>query len=107
MSGHDIESRLASVRERVVDAATRVGSKPEEITLVGVAKRKPAELIVAAVRAGLRDLAENYVQEAAAKIPAVNAELGAAGLAGLDGKEVSRFRDPRELPPGGARRRSL
>jgi pyridoxal phosphate enzyme (YggS family) len=81
MSGHDIESRLASVRERIADAAARVGRKPEAITLVGVAKRKSAELIVAAVRAGLRDLAENYVQEAAAKIPAVNAELSAAGLA--------------------------
>ncbi len=78
---HDIEGRLASVRDRVADAALRAGRKPEEITLVGVAKRKCPELIVAAVRAGLRDLAENYVQEAAAKIPAVNAELSGAGLA--------------------------
>ena len=80
-SGHDIERRLASVRERIAAAASRVGRKPEEITLVGVAKRKRPELIVAAVRAGLRDLAENYVQEASAKIPTVNAELRSAGLA--------------------------
>jgi len=79
-SEHEIESRLASVRERIAAAAKRVGRKAEEITLVGVAKRKPPELIVAAVRAGLRDLAENYVQEATAKIPAVNAELEGAGL---------------------------
>ena len=78
---HDIEGRLASVRERIADAASRAGRRPEEITLLGVAKRKPPELIVAAVRAGLRDLAENYVQEAAAKIPAVNTALGRAGLA--------------------------
>jgi pyridoxal phosphate enzyme (YggS family) len=77
----EIESRLASVRERIADAALRAGRKAEEITLLGVAKRKRPELIVAAVRAGLRDLAENYVQEAAAKIPAVNAELEDAGLA--------------------------
>jgi hypothetical protein len=76
-----MEHRLASVRERMAAAAHRVGRKPEEITLLGVAKRKPPELIVAAVRAGLRDLAENYVQEAAAKIPAVNAELERAKLA--------------------------
>ena len=38
MTAHDIESRLASVRERVADAALRAGRKPEEITLVGVAK---------------------------------------------------------------------
>jgi len=80
-SSHDVESRLASVRERIAAAAARVGRKPDEITLLGVAKRKRPELIVAAVRAGLRDLAENYVQEAAAKIPAVNAELGNARLA--------------------------
>lgn len=77
----DIESRLASVRARIAAAASRVGRRPEEITLVGVAKRKRPALIVAAVRAGLRDLAENYVQEAATKIPAVTAELGSAGLA--------------------------
>jgi pyridoxal phosphate enzyme (YggS family) len=78
---HDIESRLASVRDRVAAAAVRAGRKPEEITLVGVTKRKNPELIVAAARAGLRDLAENYVQEAMAKIPAVNAELEGAGFA--------------------------
>ena len=81
MSSRDIESRLASVRERMAAAALRVGRKPEEITLLGVAKRKSPELIVSAVRAGLCDLAESYVQEAAAKIPAVNTELGSAGLA--------------------------
>jgi pyridoxal phosphate enzyme (YggS family) len=80
-SGHEIENRLASVRARIAVAATRVGRNSEEITLLGVAKRKRPELIVAAVRAGLRDLAENYVQEAAAKIPVVNAELVRAGLA--------------------------
>lgn len=80
-SSHDIENRLTSVRERIAAAASRVGRKAEEITLLGVAKRKRPELIVAAVRAGLRDLAENYVQEAAAKIPAVNEELEAAGFA--------------------------
>jgi len=81
LTGCDIESRLASVRERVADAALRAGRKPEEVTLIGVTKRKRPELIVAAVRAGLRDLAENYVQEAAAKIPAVNSELEREGLA--------------------------
>jgi hypothetical protein len=80
-SGGEIERRLASVRERMAAAALGVGRKPEEITLLGVAKRKSPELIVAAVRAGVRDLAENYVQEAAAKIPAVNAELERAKLA--------------------------
>jgi len=80
-SGREIEGRLASVRERIASAAARAGRKPAEITLVGVAKRKPPELVAAAVRAGLRDLAENYVQEAAAKIPAVGDLLASEGLA--------------------------
>ncbi len=78
-SDREIENRLASVLERVAQAAVRAGRKPDEITLLGVAKRKGAERIAAAVRAGLRDLAENYVQEALAKIPIVNAELRRAG----------------------------
>ncbi len=79
-SSCEIESRLTSVRERIAAAAARVDRMPEEITLLGVAKRKRPDLIVAAVRAGLRDLAENYVQEAVAKIPAVREGLDRAGL---------------------------
>jgi len=77
----DIERRLASVRNRMAAAARRAGRRPEEIHLIGVAKRKRPELITAAVRAGLRDLAENYVQEAAGVIPVVNAALRDEGLA--------------------------
>jgi pyridoxal phosphate enzyme (YggS family) len=62
-------------RERVATAAERAGREPEEIALIGVAKRKSSELIVEAVHAGLRDIGESYVQEATAKIPLVNAEL--------------------------------
>jgi hypothetical protein len=75
----EIASRLSTVCERVAAAAKHAGRKPEEISLVGIAKRKSAELIAAAVRAGLRDVGENYVQEAAAKIPLVNAELDRVG----------------------------
>jgi pyridoxal phosphate enzyme (YggS family) len=75
----EIAARLARVRERVATAAQRAGRKPEEIALVGVAKRKSTELTAAAVRAGLRDIGESYVQEATAKIPQVNAELDRVG----------------------------
>ena len=40
------------------------GRRPGEVTLVGVAKRQPAERVAAAIAAGLRDVGENYVQEA-------------------------------------------
>jgi pyridoxal phosphate enzyme (YggS family) len=75
-----IAARLAAVRERVRRAAVRAGLQPERVTLVGVAKRKPSQLVAAAVRAGLRDIGENYLQEARDKIPKVKAELEATGV---------------------------
>jgi pyridoxal phosphate enzyme (YggS family) len=75
----DLVARLDSVRARVAAAATRAGRDPAAVTVVGVTKRKGAELIVAAVRAGLRDLGESYVQEAVSKVPAVNGALERIG----------------------------
>jgi pyridoxal phosphate enzyme (YggS family) len=75
-----VAARLAALRARVAAAAERAGRAPAEVTLIGVAKRQPAELVVEAVAAGLGDVAENFVQEARAKIPAVRAALAARGL---------------------------
>lgn len=74
-----VAAALDAVHERIAAAARRAGRRPEEITLVGVAKRKPAALVAAAVRAGLRDVGENYAQEAAKKIPEAAAMLAAGG----------------------------
>jgi len=78
-ANEDLSDGLAALRERVAGAAERAQRRPEEIAVIGVAKRKPAELVVAAVRAGLRDVGENYVQEAQAKIPIVRAMLEESG----------------------------
>jgi pyridoxal phosphate enzyme (YggS family) len=75
----DLAVRLAAARERVAGAAERARRRPEDITLVGVAKRKPPELVAAAVRAGLCDVGESYVQEARAKLPIVRAMLEESG----------------------------
>ncbi len=53
-----LEERIAIVRERVASAANG-----RDVTLVGVAKTKPAELVRRAVAAGLTVIGENYVQE--------------------------------------------
>lgn len=76
-----VAARLAAVRERIEAAATRAGRTTGEITLVGVAKRQPAEAVVAAVAAGLSDVAESFAQEARQKIPVVNAALKDRGMA--------------------------
>lgn len=71
------EARLGAVRERIARAAARAGRRPEDITLVGVSKRQPAEAVAALVAAGLAHCGENFVQEAREKIPRVAALLGA------------------------------
>jgi len=72
---------LAALRARVRAAAARVNRTPESVTLLGVAKGVPSPRVVAAVRAGLADVAENYAQEAAtrrAELAKRIAETGAA-----------------------------
>jgi pyridoxal phosphate enzyme (YggS family) len=61
------------VRERLAAACERAGRSPDEVTIVGVSKTFPPPLVVEACHAGLSDIGENRVQEAADKIPAVEA----------------------------------
>lgn len=79
LSREAAEERLAAVRARVGAAAARAGRDSSEVALVGVAKGQPAERVAALVRAGLRDVAENFAQEARAKIPRVAALLEPSG----------------------------
>ena len=72
----DIAENLRQVRVRVAAACERAGRDPGEVTIVGVAKTFPAAFVVEAVRAGLADVGENRVQEAATKVP----EVAAAGV---------------------------
>ena len=58
---------LASVRQRIATAAQRSGRPPESVTLIGVTKTVPVEVIAEAIREGLTDLGENRVQEAQEK----------------------------------------
>jgi pyridoxal phosphate enzyme (YggS family) len=62
-----ISANIAAVQERIASACRRVGRQKEEVTLVGVTKTFPAEMVREAVRAGMRDIGENYVQEALRK----------------------------------------
>lgn len=66
-----VAERLLSLRARITSAACRVGRDPGKLTLIGVTKRVDAARVAEAVSLGLRDLGENYVQEARQKIHAV------------------------------------
>ncbi len=62
-----IGAGLASVRERLREAARTAGRRPEDITLVAVSKTHPAEAVAAAHALGQVEFGENYVQEALTK----------------------------------------
>jgi pyridoxal phosphate enzyme (YggS family) len=68
-----IAENLNVIHARIAGAAERAGRKPEEIRLVAVTKTQSTALVREAVQAGAREIGENYVQEAEAKL----AELGA------------------------------
>jgi pyridoxal phosphate enzyme (YggS family) len=67
-----IAENLARVRDSIAEAAERAGRQVDEITLIGMSKTRPAEAIAEAVRAGLRHVGENRVQEAVEKLPTVH-----------------------------------
>ena len=65
--GPDFAERLASVRQRIADAAARSGRTASDVTLVAVSKFHPAEMVREALACGQLCFGENYVQEALAK----------------------------------------
>ncbi|NQV13955.1 YggS family pyridoxal phosphate-dependent enzyme [bacterium] len=69
MSQADLTQRLDRILERLAQAAQRVGRAADEITLIGVSKRKPVEDMQAAYDAGLRHFGENRAQEVRDKFP--------------------------------------
>jgi len=71
-----IKTNYASVRARIDQAALRAKRAPAEVRLVVVSKMHPLETIRAAVAAGIRDLGENYAEEAVEKIQALGAVDG-------------------------------
>ena len=63
-----IAENIANVRERIRRAAEAAGRPPEAITLLAVSKTRPTSAIRDAWAAGLKDIGENYLQEALDKM---------------------------------------
>jgi len=74
----DLRANIERVQTAVADAAARAGRDPASVTLVGVSKTHPAELVAEAVGLGLEHIGENRVQEAAGKVERVRELLGRA-----------------------------
>jgi pyridoxal phosphate enzyme (YggS family) len=66
---------LQSVRARIAAAAEIAGRDPASIRLVAVIKNVPLELVYEALAAGVTDLGENRVQEAAERHAAIRARF--------------------------------
>ena len=60
---NDIKNNIDFIRNEIDIAATKIGVKSNDITLIAVSKTKSALLINEAIDYGITDIGENYVQE--------------------------------------------
>jgi pyridoxal phosphate enzyme (YggS family) len=81
-SRDELSERLEQVRRRIRTAALRAGRQEQDITLIAVSKTHPPALLRLAIEAGARDLGENRVQEADAKITELGREASRWHLIG-------------------------
>ncbi len=71
----DVAGNYERIRERVARAAGAGGRVPDAVRIVAAAKAQPIERVQQAIRAGVTDIGENYVQEAAATIACIDAPI--------------------------------
>lgn len=64
----DIAKNILNVRSRISEASKASSRNEEEISLLAVSKKQPVEAIEIAIKHGIKDFAENYLQESEAKI---------------------------------------
>jgi hypothetical protein len=62
-----VANRLDRVRARIMAAALRAERDPRDVRLIAVSKGMPAARVDAAIEAGVEDIGENRIQEAAEK----------------------------------------
>lgn len=73
MANSEMSARVHGLLHEVERLCVEHGRWPWSVGVVGVAKTKPAELVVEAIRSGLDLIGENYVQEALEKQTRVQA----------------------------------
>ena len=58
-----LETNIKLIVDQINSKCRELGRDPSEITLVGVSKKKPIEIIQDAIKYGIKDLGENKAQE--------------------------------------------
>ncbi len=86
-----IKENLTAVHKNILDTANSCGRNPQDIQLIGVSKKKSAEMIEQAIDAGLTILGENYIQEAMEKIDAIGRDAAAWHFIGHLQSNKARF----------------
>ncbi len=63
----NIRKNLQDIQAKIQRALSKAGKTPSSVTLIGVSKTVTAEIVKEAIKEGLSNIGENYVQEAKAK----------------------------------------
>ncbi len=92
-TARDIAANLASVRQRITEAAAAAGRTPGSIALVAVAKTFGADAVRAALAAGQSAFGENRVQEAQGKYPPLKAAHPSLELHLIGPLQTNKVRD--------------
>jgi pyridoxal phosphate enzyme (YggS family) len=71
----DVAANYETIVKRIGEAALKSGRDPSEVKLLAAAKSQDLELIHAAIRAGIKLIGENYVQEARRKKLQISAPI--------------------------------
>ena len=71
MNPQNLPAVLLETRARMARAAAAAGRSAQSVTLLAVGKAQPLELLAAAADSGVSDFGESYLQEALAKIAAL------------------------------------
>lgn len=88
---------LAEISDRIAAAARAAGRDPDEITLIAVSKKQPAERIEAVLEQGHRVFGENRVQEAAGRWPAYRERYEGIALHLIGPLQTNKARQAMEL----------
>ena len=87
-----IAANITLIQERIAAVCQNCGRNADEVRLVAVSKKKPAEDIETAVAAGQTLLGESYVQECVAKIDAVKVAAEWHFIGALQSNKVKYLR---------------
>lgn len=83
MSQTDLYHRYQHTLARIARACWQFGRNADDVDLIAVSKRHPANIVAELVKLGQRHFGENYLQEGLGKIRQVNAILAQANVEAL------------------------